>query len=173
MPWNQLKPASADALLSQSTTVSLQRGDETQGEIGIVLFGAFAIEQHLSDGRRVLSELFPQGHLADLRRSSRKRQGRLVALKASTILVIDEHWHDRNMVADTEIAAAMMIQMREQLASQRDHATDLAAKTPFERLASVLFELQRWPDAAVDGLVNQIRRGYVTAQVDDLVAVDL
>ncbi len=152
VPWNTLKPASIVTLLTQSATVALRRGDEALVELGIVLSGAFAIEQHLSDGRRVLSELFHEGHVVDLRRSGRMRQGRLVALKPSTILAIDERWHEHSIVTDTDIAAAMMTQQREQVASQRDHVADLAVKTPFERLASVLFELQRWPDAAVDGL---------------------
>lgn len=148
-PWNQLGQTSVDRLLSASTTVSLRRGEEMVAALGVVLFGAFAIEHHLSDGRRVLSELFHQGGLVDLRRTGRVRQGRLIALKASTMLVIDECWHDRHIGGCPDIATAMAVQLRDQLSSQRDHATDLAVKTPFEKLASVLFELQRWPDAAI------------------------
>lgn len=151
-PWSRLKPASVDRLLSEATAISLKRGDEALAELGIVLFGALAVEHHLSDGRRVLSELFHQGGLVDLRRFGRARQGRLVALKASTLLVIDEQWYDHHTDDYPDIAAAMAVQLRDQLSSQRDHATDLAAKTPFEKLASVMFELQRWPDAAVGQL---------------------
>lgn len=149
-PWNRLKPASIDRLLSQSVTISLKRGDEAAVEPAIVLFGVLAAEHHLSDGRRVLSELFHRGGLVDLRRSGRACQGRIVALKASTLLVIGEDWHDRHFGDCPDVAMAKAIQLRDQLSRQRDHATDLAAKTPFEKLASVLFELQRWPDAVVD-----------------------
>ncbi|MGI9503239.1 MAG: Crp/Fnr family transcriptional regulator [Geminicoccaceae bacterium] len=32
-----------------------------------------------------------------------------------------------------------------------DHIADLAAKTPLERVASVLFEFRRWPEGQVSG----------------------
>lgn len=148
-PWNRLKPGSIERLLSVSATLSVSRGDEVIAELGIIMFGALAIEHHLSDGRRILSELLHPGSLVDLRRSGRARQGRLTALKASTMLVIDACWYDDHIGDTPDIAAAMAIQQRDQLSRQRDHATDLAVKTPFEKLASVLFELQRWPDASV------------------------
>lgn len=38
-------------------------------------------------------------------------------------------------------------QLQRQQARPNDHIADLAAKTPLERLASVLFEFGRWPDS--------------------------
>ena len=149
-PWSSLKPKSVAWLLSGSTPIALRRGDEVLDTIGVVLSGVLAAEHHLSDGRRVLSELFHLGSLIDFRRSDRPRQGRLVALKTSTLLVIDDQWHDRHIDDHPDVIAAMAVQLRDQLSRQRDHAIDLAAKTPFEKLASVLFEMQRWPDATVD-----------------------
>ncbi len=148
-PWSRLEPRSVAWLLSGSTPISMRRGDEVLDTLGIVLSGVLAVEHHLSDGRRVLSEMFHRGSLIDLRRSGRVRQGCLVSLKMSALLVIDNHWHDRHIDDYPDIAAAMALQLRIQLSRQRDHVIDLAVKTPFEKLASVLFELQRWPDVAV------------------------
>lgn len=145
LPWNRLSAASLCDLLSPATLVSLSRGDEIGSDIGIVISGAFAVQRELSDGRRVLCSLFHEGDLVDVRRSERIRQGKLVALKDSEFLMLDEDQIEACISQHSDIAGAFITQQGTHFARMRDHATDLACKTPFERLASVLFEFKRWP----------------------------
>ena len=44
------------------------------------------------------------------------------------------------------LARVIAEQLLVQSARMRDHITDLAGKTPLERLSSVLFEIRRWPE---------------------------
>ena len=147
-PWNGLSENSINGLLETATLNSLSRGDEAASDVCIVLSGALAIERELSDGRRVLCSLFHEGDLIDVRRSERVRQGRLVALKNSEILILDETQVEACTSQHIDLAQAFTCQQGKHFARMRDHATDLASKTPFERIASVLFEFKRWPNNA-------------------------
>lgn len=145
LPWNRLSAASLCDLLGPATPVKLSRGEEVGSNIGIVISGAFAVQRELSDGRRVLCSLFHEGDLVDVRRSERVRQGKLIALKDSEFLMLDEDQIDACIARHNDIAGAFITQQGAHFARMRDHVTDLACKTPFERLASVLFEFKRWP----------------------------
>lgn len=145
LPWNRLSAESLCDLLGPATLVSLSRDEEVGSDIGIVISGAFAVQRELSDGRRVLCSLFHEGDLVDVRRSERIRQGRLIALKDSEFLMLDEDQIETCIKRHSDIAGAFITQQGTHFARMRDHVTDLACKTPFERLASVLFEFKRWP----------------------------
>lgn len=68
----------------------------------------------------------------------------------SRFLALDEAVCEACIANHPDVSSAFITQLREQFARLRDHATDLGFKTPFERLASVLFELRRWPGATLD-----------------------
>ncbi|NIA69921.1 Crp/Fnr family transcriptional regulator [Pelagibius litoralis] len=146
-PWNRLTAPSVSDLLDAATMISLTRGDDAGAGLGIVISGALAVERELSDGRRILCALFHEGDLVDLRRTERARQGDLIALKESEFLALDESRAEICTSEHADVARAFIVQLGDHLARMRDHATDLAFKTPFESLASVLFEFRRWPGA--------------------------
>lgn len=150
LPWNQLDEPSTRGLLNASYLATLNRHDHIDAELGIVRVGVLAIERALSDGRRVLADLFHEGDLIDLSQSKRVREGQLVALKPSEFLVLDGVRSEISTVGNASIAQVIMLQLRHHLARSRDHAADLVSKTPLEKAASVLFEFQRWPDTNDD-----------------------
>lgn len=147
MPWKLLAETSALALLKGARLLDLSRGDSADMRLGIVLTGCCAVERGLSDGRRVLCALFHEGDLFDLRHAESLRQGQMVALTNARVLTLDENSLESNAAKHGDIAQALMTQMRDHLSRMQDHATDLISKTPFERLASILFEFHRWPGA--------------------------
>lgn len=145
-PWNSLADTSVHDLLEAASLWLLDRGDQVDASLGIVVSGTLAVERELSDGRRVLASLFHEGDLVDLRRTERKRQGALIALKSSEFLHLDETRIDDRAATNPELAKAFIAQLADHFARMQDHATDLASKTPLERMASVLFEFKRWPE---------------------------
>ena len=148
-PWNRLCAASIGDLLDQASLGELARGDDVEADLGIAIDGAYAVERRLLDGRRVLCALFRQGDLIDLRRVERMRQGKLVALKPSRFLALDATQAAHCMSRHTAVADLFANAVREHFARLRDHAADLVCKTPAERIAAILFEFRRWPDAVV------------------------
>lgn len=147
-PWNGLSESCKSDLLETATHSYLTRGEEAASDVCIVLSGALAVERELSDGRRVLSTLFHAGDLIDLRRSERIRQGRLIALKDSELLILDQERVALCTDQHSDLASAFIGQQGNHFARMRDHVADLASKTPFERMASVLFEFKRWPGSS-------------------------
>lgn len=171
-PWNGLSEICKKDLLETATRGYLVRGEEARSDVCIVLSGALAVERELSDGRRVLCALFHQGDLIDLRRSERIRQGRLIALKDSELLNLNEEQVDDCTHAHNDLANAFMGQQGNHFARMRDHTTDLASKTPFERMASVIFEFKRWPDSLCeqkDG--NSVRIPILRIDIADYIGV--
>lgn len=165
-PWNTLSTASTHDLLTNAAILSFDQDHCIDVDLGIVVTGALAVERELADGRRALCTLFHEGNLVDLRRVDRVRQGSLVALTTSRFLALDETVCEASIGKHTDIASAFITQLREQFARLRDHATDLAFKTPVESLASVLFEFRRWPGAAsdeqgADTIQIPVRRGDI------------
>lgn len=171
-PWNTLSAASAHDLLTDAAVLSFDQDRRIDVNLGIVVAGALAVERESADGRRALCTLFHEGNLVDLRRVDRMRQGSLVALTASRFLALDEAACEACTAKHTDIASALTAQLREQFARLRDHATDLAFKTPFERLASVLFEFRRWPGANLpEHGANTIRIPMRRSDIADYIGV--
>ncbi len=150
-PWSDIDHESLKALLASSAVVRARRGDQIRTDIAILFYGALGVERSLFNGRRVLVSLFHGGDLIDLRREERPRQGRLVALADSLLLTLDAEALDRAVQEDPKLGKTLLHHAADQSGRTRDHIADLAAKTPLERLASVLFEFRRWPDVlAID-----------------------
>lgn len=171
-PWNELSEHCKEDLLATATYSYLVRGEEAESNVCIVLSGALAVERELSDGRRVLSTLFHEGDLIDVRRSERIRQGRLIALKDSELVSLDEAQIEACTHTHRELASAFIGQQGNHFARMRDHATDLASKTPFERMASVLFEFKRWPDSLCDQQdCNSVRIPILRIDIADYIGV--
>lgn len=146
-PWDRLAPHSVRALLTSGVPVSCARGEAVDGDLGIVCDGTLGVERYLSDGRRVLTVLFRPGDLFDLRRHERLQQGKLIALGEVWSLALDPAAWERCLARFADIGPAVVRQLEDHAGRMQDHAADLAAKTPLERLASVLFEFRRWPGA--------------------------
>lgn len=145
-PWSHLSQHGTLNLLERASHRHLERGDVVESDVGIVLSGALAIECELFDGRRILCALFHAGNLVDLRCAARGRQGRLVALISSEFLSLHETRVEDCVSSHPDVAFAFVIQLRDNMVRMQHHAADLSAKTPTEKLASLLFEFARWPD---------------------------
>ena len=171
-PWNRLSQSSSLNLLQDAREVDLLRGDPVPADLGIVISGCCAIERGLYDGRRVLCALFHEADFVDLRRTERLRQGRLIALSGVRFLKLDDVQLDACAAGCSDVAQALLTQMRMHLNRMQDHATDLISKTPFERLASILFEFRRWPGAtARQGEGDSVRIPIRRTDIADYIGV--
>ncbi|MHA1554497.1 MAG: Crp/Fnr family transcriptional regulator [Alphaproteobacteria bacterium] len=137
-------------LLAMATAKTWRPDQPISRLVGVMRSGVLAVERRIADGRRVLCVLFKQGDLIDLRRSERLPQGQLLALTPATFLAFDETRFDAYLSTCSDTATIVQDQLREHTARMRDHAVDLACKTPTERTASVLFEFKRWPPVYED-----------------------
>lgn len=132
-------------LATKSSGGVWERGEHVASSVGMVQSGAFAVEQLTADGRRVLCALFHAGDLVDVRRHEHRQPQVLTALTKSTFVEFDEERFDSCIAINSDMAKWANSQLCEQTARLRDHALDLACKTPTEKVASVLFEFRRWP----------------------------
>ena len=148
-PWCDIDDDGREILLDGAQHIVVDRDAYLDTSAAVVVRGVLALERELSDGRRVLVALFHDGDLVDFRRSERARQCRILALMPSNVIVFDEGWIDVCLSRFPSIGAVIDQGLRHQQARSNDHIADLAAKTPLERLASVLFEFGRWPDSDV------------------------
>ena len=144
--WERLPKEDLGTLLEGATQLRIDRGEPIDSELGIILSGVLGVERELFDGRRVLSMLFHRHELFDLRREDRLRQGQLIALRSAEVLLLNPKAVTQPNGRTSDLSAVIAEQLRRQSARMRDHVTDLASKTPLERLASVLFEFRRWPN---------------------------
>ncbi|MEM7746024.1 MAG: Crp/Fnr family transcriptional regulator [Pseudomonadota bacterium] len=152
--WSELDPDSQDALLDGAALLELDQRERIDVDFGLMLTGTAGLEYTIGDGRRCLAELFHSGDLIDMCREDRKPQGRIVALSACSVLALNAEDIEMQSHAHPEILLAYRHQVDDQLGRLRDHINDLAMKTPLERIASVLFELRRWPEATRDGATD-------------------
>jgi CRP-like cAMP-binding protein len=140
-------------LATKSSSGVWERGEHVASGVGMVKSGAFAVERLTADGRRVLCALFHAGDLVDVRHQERRQSQVLTALAKSTFVEFDEERFDSCITLRSDVARWVKAQLCEQAERLRDHALDLACKTPAEKVASVLFEFRRWPEclSRVDG----------------------
>lgn len=148
-PWCDIDDDSRQILLEGAQQIVADRGAYIDADVVVIRRGVVALERELSDGRRILVSIFHDGDLVDLRQSERARQCRIISTAPSDLIVFDEGWMDICLTSCPTILAVVDRQIRRQQARSNDHIADLAAKTPLERLASVLFEFGRWPEGDV------------------------
>ncbi len=167
-PWDGLDRKNLTALLTAAEIIRAKRGDDIGADVAILFYGALGVERSLFDGRRVLVTLFHGGDLLDLRREERQRQGRLVSLADSLLLSLDGDALDQAIEECPNLGLSLSQKAADQSGRQRDHIADLAAKTPLERLASVLFEFRRWPDVlALDPGGESLRMPILRKDIAD------
>ena len=157
-PWSDIDDDNRQFLLDGALHMRADRDTYLDTGAAIVISGVLALERELSDGRRILVALFHEGDLVDFRRSERARQCRIVTVAPSDVLVFEDGWIDVCLAKRPSIGAVIDHQLLRQQARSNDHIADLAAKTPLERLASVLFEFGRWPDGDVSDTGQTIVR---------------
>lgn len=141
-----LSAATRDALLAHAVLHELARGDVVPSLTDVMLDGVVGVVDAASDGRPLVSALFHDGDLIDLRRERRRPQGEAKALAPTRLISLDAE-HVDDVIADhADLSAFWIDQLREQFGALRDHCADLCCKTPIERLAAALLELKRWPE---------------------------
>lgn len=145
--WSNLAPPSQGELLQSASLVECVAGDRIDVGFGLMIAGTAGLEHAIGNGRRCLSELLHSGDLINLVRHERQPQGTLIALVDCCILALDKAAFELCAAHHKDVSAARVQQVEDQTGRLRDHIADLAAKTPLERIVSVLFELRRWPDA--------------------------
>lgn len=145
--WKKLSFRSQEELLEKASVHEVARGGQIDAQAGILLKGTVAIRQPLNDGRRVLCTLYHEGDWFDLRRENRLPQGQLIALNDTVFIALNTHVLDGCITHHLDAAALLFREAREQLARQCDHTTDVTVKTAVERIASILFEMKRWPES--------------------------
>lgn len=146
-PWSSLTEAAKSALTESAQPIRLARGESVEATVGIVTTGVLGLARTLSDGRRVYCALFHANDLVALCRTSRPVEGALTAITPAELLVFDAARLDRLTHDHPDLARLVIAQLCEHFARMRDHCTDLATKTPIERVACALLEFRRWPDA--------------------------
>lgn len=141
--WRSLPPSSQRDLGAICTPHHTRRGESPPSDVLIIVSGVYGTLREMADGRRTLSALALGGDFLDFRRLERQRQGSLLTLADGEVLVPDIEALDRLIWRDAAVATAILHITRDAFARARDHCTDVATKTPLERLASALLELRR------------------------------
>ncbi|MEL7349462.1 MAG: helix-turn-helix domain-containing protein [Pseudomonadota bacterium] len=158
--WRRLPASSQRALDAICMPLRAHRGDSPTDDVVIVRSGAFGTLRETADGRRSLTCLALPGDFLDFRRRERQRQGRLLTLAEGVLLVPDVPALDALCQRDVAITTLLFDLMREAFTRARDHCTDIAIKTPLERLAAALLECRRrLHNPPLDQFALPLRRG--------------
>lgn len=120
-------------------------------EVAFVTDGVVGVERDLSDGRQVICALFHTGDLIDIRRDDHAHLGLVKALSEVRLLALDATEFDTMVLTSPEFAALVIKQIRGHFVRLRDHSTNLACKTPIERLAAMLIEFSSWSELRING----------------------
>lgn len=136
----------------------------------IVCAGTIALQHHLSDGRRSLSELFMKGDIIDYRRQSRRFQGDIVALNHAWTYGFQSEAFEDVCGSNPRVNLTYNTRLREQAHILRDHCVDIGKKTPPERIASFLFEQLNRSNRPVRG-TRTFRIELPHAEVGDYLAL--
>ncbi|MEM7669254.1 MAG: Crp/Fnr family transcriptional regulator [Pseudomonadota bacterium] len=147
--WSDLEPQSQSELLDRAALLEFGPGEYITIDFGLMISGTVGIEYTVDNGRRSIAELFHSGDLVNMRRHERQPQGRLIALGDCSLLSLDIRDFETCARHHGDVTAAYNRRIEDQVGRMRDHANDLAVKTPLERIVSVLFELRRWPGASL------------------------
>ena len=133
-------------LNAHSQTTIIKRGETVWDEI-IERWPIFAIEsgvmslQHiLRDGRKTIAAFFMRGDIIDLRNSSNRKAGHLIALSDVQVCRLSPKVFDRIIDSNPNARKLVWSNLRDQTFRAIDHSSDLAKKQAQEKLASFIFE---------------------------------
>lgn len=133
-------------LNTRSKTGTIKRGHTIQDDM-VERWPIFAIEsgvmslQHvLNDGRRTIAAFFMRGDIIDMRNSSNRKIGSLIALSEVNLCRLSPEVFEK--IVDSNKEARMLIwdKLRDQTFRAIDHSSDMAKKQALEKLASFIFE---------------------------------
>ncbi|MEM6665823.1 MAG: Crp/Fnr family transcriptional regulator [Pseudomonadota bacterium] len=170
-PWQGLADEAFEALVENAAIQHVDRDSQMAPVVGIVMSGILGVARTLSDGRRVYCALFHGGDLVDIRRADRDAQGALTAVTDVDVVVVDARQFDHLTETHPALAQTVIAELRGHFARLRDHCTDLACKTPVERLACALLEFRRWPEAHVEDQRDTIRLPIRQSDIADYIGV--
>lgn len=154
--WAELAPQNKGALLRDAALFEFAAGDLIEISFGLMISGTAGLEYSVGDGRRCVAELLHTGDMINMARHERQSQGMLIALVDCCVLSLNKYDFDVLARHHEDILQAYHRQLEDQTGRLRDHVNDLAAKTPLERIVSVLFELRRWPDASTSETAEMV-----------------
>jgi CRP/FNR family nitrogen fixation transcriptional regulator len=132
--------------------LTLKRGQTLEGALGAkrgawpilaVCGGVVGIKHLLDDGRSTIAAFFMEGDIVDLRRSSDRTRGSLVALNRSELRRLSPEVFEDVIAANPEARRIAWENLREQSNRAMDHSVDLGKKQVLEKLASFVFECRQ------------------------------
>lgn len=141
-----LTPKELSALSAESQTLTVKRGETLSGDmlkrwpVLAVSKGVLSLQHLLNDGRRTIAALFMRGDVLDLRATSNRNFGSLVALDKVVLCRLSTTIFDRILGANTTARVLAWESLTEQTFRAINHASDLAKKMALEKLASFIFE---------------------------------
>ena len=147
-----LSPGELADLSNASETLSVKRGEAIHSDmlrrwpILAVSKGVLSLQHLLNDGRKTIAALFMRGDVLDLRATSERRHGNLVALDEVGLCHLSPTVFDRILGSNTTARVLAWENLSVQTFRAIDHASDLAKKHALEKLASFIFECRHRGD---------------------------
>lgn len=152
----KLAPNELAALASESQTANIKRGttlnDETimHWPILSISSGVMSLQHLLHDGRKTIAAFFMRGDIIDMRNSSKRKLGSLIALSNVELCWLSPQIFEKIVSANTKARALVWENLRDQTFRAIEHSSDLAKKQAREKLAAFIFECRhRNPNKAM------------------------
>ena len=102
--------------------------------------GVISLQHLLTDGRKTIAAFFMRGDVIDMRNTSNRKLGHLIALSDVGVCRLSERVFDRIIDENPDARRLIWDNLRDQTFRAIDHSSDLAKKQAQEKLASFIFE---------------------------------
>lgn len=142
----KLSPDELFELNAQSQTATFKRGetihDQDLGRWPILAIssGVLSLQHLLHDGRKTIAAFFMRGDIIDLRNSSNRKLGSLIALSKVELCKLSPAVFEKIVIANPTARTLVWGNLRDQAFRAINHSSDLAKKQALEKLASFIFE---------------------------------
>lgn len=162
-----LTAAELKAMNARSCLVTIKRDETIPREVlqhhpvMAVSSGVLSVQQLLHDGRRTIAAIMMRGDILDLRHTTAKQLGTLVALSKVQLCRLSPAVFDQSIAINPSAREMALRNITNQAYRAISHASDLAKKQALEKLASFVVECRdRCPEELpLDDVHIPIRRG--------------
>ena len=130
----------------ESRTADMKRGDTFSDDalqrwpVVAVSSGVLSLQPLLQDGRQSIAALFMRGDIIDLRSTTQRTRGNLIALASSEVCRLSPSAFEQIVSSNPDAQKIVWNNLREQTFRAIDHSVDLTKKQALEKLASFIFE---------------------------------
>lgn len=141
-----LSPPELVSLNAKSQTATFKRGQTIHDDliarwpIFVIESGVMSLQHLLNDGRKTIAAFYTRGDVVDMRNSSNRKVGHLVALSKLKVCKLSPRIFENIVHSNPRARTVIWDSLRDQAFRSIDHSSDLAKKQALEKLASFIFE---------------------------------